>query len=75
MMKPTKYEYVPPTRINGKAPNANVKLEITQAGETWTATLAVSTTPRMTQGEAQTALREELTQLAAMLGGASGAVK
>jgi hypothetical protein len=68
-LKPTRYEYEAPNRIHGTPLVANTKLDVTQQGVTqWIATLQVSTTPANTAAEAQAKLREELTNLLAILG-------
>jgi hypothetical protein len=69
MIKPTKYEYEAPTRIAGNPATSTTKLDVTQTGSTWIATLHVTSIPCNSAGDAQTKLREELMNLITELGG------
>ena len=70
MIKPTRYEYEAPTRIQGSPSTSNTKLDISQSGNTWIATLHISTTPCDSDALARARLREELQTMIAELGGA-----
>lgn len=69
MMKPTRYEYEQPTQIHGASSKVNTKIDCTASGNTWVATLHMTTVPATSSSEAQGLLREELLRVAATLGG------
>lgn len=71
-MKPTRYEYEPPTRIHGTPIDVTTRIEVgVQPGGQWTATLSMTTMPATSAADAQARLREECLRIAAALGGSS----
>lgn len=68
-MKPSKYEYVPPTQISGAARDFTTKVEIAGTPNGWMGMIHSVTGVFPTSDEAQRKLREELLRIVAVLEG------
>ena len=67
-MQPSKYEYIPPVQIAGKAKDFTTKVEITQGPNGWLVAVNIASSPFPESGVANLRLREYLVRLAEELG-------
>lgn len=70
MLKPTKFEYEAPQKINGAASDgAAIKLEIYRSGSGWVGSLNITSLTLDTEGEVQAKIRDAIARVLPDLGG------